>query len=104
MPDKAFLCLCLDITSADVDRAIAEGFTDAETLKRYTACFMGPCQGKACMDSVLAYVAERTGVDPAELRRRVTSPGGLTERGTAVLEAAGLREAFDGAVGAAVGE
>ena len=38
------------------------------------------------------------GVEPAELRRRVTSPGGLTERGTAVLEEAGVREAFNSAV------
>ena len=43
------------------------------------------------------------GVDPAELRRRVTSPGGLTERGTAALEAAGLRAGFDSAVDAVVG-
>jgi pyrroline-5-carboxylate reductase len=38
------------------------------------------------------------GVEPEELRRRVTSPGGLTERGTAVLEDAGIRAAFDSAV------
>jgi pyrroline-5-carboxylate reductase len=38
------------------------------------------------------------GLEPAEVRRRVTSPGGLTERGTAVLEDAGLRAAFDAAV------
>jgi len=38
------------------------------------------------------------GVEPAELRRRVTSPGGLTERGTAALEEAGVREAFESAV------
>jgi pyrroline-5-carboxylate reductase len=38
------------------------------------------------------------GLDPAEVRRRVTSPGGLTERGTKVLEDAGLRDAFDAAV------
>ena len=38
------------------------------------------------------------GLEPAELRRRVTSPGGLTERGTAVLEDAGVRAAFDAAV------
>jgi pyrroline-5-carboxylate reductase len=44
----------------------------------------------------------RAGVDPVELRRRVTSPGGLTERGTARLEAAGLRSAFDSAVDAVV--
>jgi pyrroline-5-carboxylate reductase len=37
-------------------------------------------------------------VEPAELRRRVTSPGGLTERGTAVLEEAGVRAAFASAV------
>jgi bacterioferritin-associated ferredoxin len=74
MADKAFLCLCLDITRADVDRAIAEGFTDAETLKRYTACFMGPCQGKACMDTIVEYLAERTGADPAALRRPTLRP------------------------------
>ena len=38
------------------------------------------------------------GVAPAELRRRVTSPGGLTERGTTALEDAGIRAAFDSAV------
>jgi len=39
---------------------------------------------------------------PEEVRRRVTSPGGLTERGTAALEDAGLRAAFDSAVNAAI--
>lgn len=42
------------------------------------------------------------GLSPAELRRRVTSPGGLTERGTGVLEDSGVREAFDAAVDAVV--
>ena len=42
------------------------------------------------------------GLSPAELRRRVTSPGGLTERGTGVLEDAGVRQAFDAAVDAVV--
>ena len=39
---------------------------------------------------------------PTEVRRRVTSPGGLTERGTKALEEAGLRGAFDAAVDAVV--
>jgi bacterioferritin-associated ferredoxin len=71
---KAFVCLCLDVTLADVERALAEGFREPETLKRYTACFMGPCQGKACLDTVLELVAERTGADLSELRRPTLRP------------------------------
>jgi pyrroline-5-carboxylate reductase len=44
------------------------------------------------------------GLAPAEVRRRVTSPGGLTERGTKVLEDAGLRESFDAAVDVVVNQ
>jgi len=74
MADKAIICSCLDITLADLERAIAEGFRDPETFKRYTACFMGPCQGKSCMDTVVALIAERTGVDPETLRRPTMHP------------------------------
>ena len=41
-------------------------------------------------------------VDPAELRRRVTSPKGTTERAIAVLEEARLKEVFDRATDAAL--
>ncbi len=44
--------------------------------------------------------AEGTG-DPAELRRRVASPGGTTEQGLRVLEESGLREILVRAVQAA---
>jgi len=74
VPDKAFVCLCLDITEADIDRAIAEGFSDPETLKRYTACFMGPCQGKSCMDTILGLLAEKTGQDRNDIRRPTLRP------------------------------
>jgi bacterioferritin-associated ferredoxin len=74
MREKAFVCLCLDITDDDLERAIAEGFTDPETLKRYTACFMGPCQGKSCMDNVLERLGSRTGQPQDELRRPTLRP------------------------------
>lgn len=74
MADKRIMCLCLDITEADLDRAIDQGFRDAETLKRYTACFMGPCQGKSCMDTILEHVARATGVPVRELRRPTLRP------------------------------
>lgn len=43
-----------------------------------------------------------SGVDPAELRRRVTSPGGTTERAIAVLQEAGLDALFERAARAAI--
>jgi len=42
-------------------------------------------------------------LETAELRRRVTSPGGSTARGLAVLERGGVRSAFGDAVDAVVG-
>jgi bacterioferritin-associated ferredoxin len=66
---KSFVCLCLDLTQADLERAVCEGFRDPETLKRYTACFMGPCQGKSCLDTVVELLAERVGADPESLPR-----------------------------------
>jgi pyrroline-5-carboxylate reductase len=41
---------------------------------------------------------DANGLDPADLRQRVATPGGLTEKGLAVLEDTGLRGSFDAAV------
>jgi pyrroline-5-carboxylate reductase len=49
-----------------------------------------------------AAVLRESGHDAPALRRRVTSPGGSTERGLAALEDGGLRSAFDEAVDAVV--
>lgn len=48
-----------------------------------------------------ARMALETDVDVVELRRRVTSPGGTTERALRVLEERGLRRIFEGALEAA---
>ena len=71
---REFVCLCLDLTADDIERAVRDGFRDPETLKRYTACFMGPCQGKSCMDTVLNHLARRTGVQAEDLRRPTQRP------------------------------
>ena len=41
---------------------------------------------------------DANGLDAEELRSRVATPGGLTEKGLRLLEERGLRDAFDGAV------
>jgi pyrroline-5-carboxylate reductase len=49
-----------------------------------------------------AAVLRAAGNDTRDLRRRVTSPGGMTARGLAELEHGGVRAAFDAAVDAVV--
>ncbi|MBK6463357.1 MAG: (2Fe-2S)-binding protein [Myxococcales bacterium] len=46
---KAFVCRCEDVTVHELDDAIARGYTDIESLKRYTGFGTGYCQGKACV-------------------------------------------------------
>jgi len=49
-----------------------------------------------------AELLSRSDDAPAELRRRVTSPGGTTERAIAELETGGLKELFDRATASAL--
>lgn len=65
---KRIVCLCHDVTDADIARAVRLGYDHPETIKRFTAALMGPCQGRSCADLVLAAIARETGVDPATLR------------------------------------
>jgi sarcosine oxidase subunit alpha len=46
--EKNFVCLCEDVTQADVSHSIEEGYDSIELLKRYSTIGMGPCQGKMC--------------------------------------------------------
>lgn len=57
---RAFVCLCSDVSSTDLCDAIAEGFDQIETLKRYTTATMGPCQGRMCQLSSIGICARET--------------------------------------------
>ncbi len=59
---KCFVCVCEDVTTKDVSRAIAEGFDSIELSKRYTTVTMGPCQGKLCQLPSIRLYARSTGV------------------------------------------
>lgn len=67
------------------------GFTAEQAAIMVNNTFLGAAE-------LLAH----TGEDPAELRRRVTSPKGTTERAIAVLEQGGLEELFERATAAAL--
>jgi bacterioferritin-associated ferredoxin len=74
MDDRVILCLCRDVTAGDVRRAVAAGFTDVETLKRFTGAFTGPCQGQSCGEAVRRMLAELTGRDPSDVPWPVARP------------------------------
>jgi len=46
---KTLACRCEDVTLRDLEDAIARGYTDIESLKRYTGFGTGWCQGKGCV-------------------------------------------------------
>ena len=71
--------------------AVGLGFTAEEAAVMVNGTFLGASELLASSD-----------VDPAELRRRVTSPKGTTERAIAVLESGDLKELFDRATSAAL--
>jgi sarcosine oxidase subunit alpha len=60
---KRFVCLCEDVTEKDIAQAVAEGFDNIETLKRYSTVNMGPCQGKMCGHAAIEACARATGRD-----------------------------------------
>lgn len=71
--------------------AIAKGFTPEQAATMVQGTFRGASELLAASDA-----------DPAELRRRVTSPKGTTERAIVVLQEADLHGLFDRATDAAL--
>ncbi|HET6522555.1 MAG TPA: FAD-dependent oxidoreductase, partial [Geminicoccaceae bacterium] len=64
---KAFVDLQNDVTAADLELAVREGYRSIEHVKRYTTTGMGTDQGKTANVNALAIVAEATGASIAEV-------------------------------------
>lgn len=71
---KQFVCLCEDVTHADLAASVAEGFDEIETLKRYSTFGMGPCQGRMCATSALRICARQAGHELAAARTTTSRP------------------------------
>ncbi|MHB8873901.1 MAG: FAD-dependent oxidoreductase [Myxococcaceae bacterium] len=64
---KALICTCEDVTVEDVEGAIAKGYRDVESVKRYTGFGTGVCQGKACLCAVAGLLSSKGVADKAVL-------------------------------------
>jgi Sarcosine oxidase A3 domain len=56
--DDAFACMCEDVRVGDIRACVADGFDQAELVKRRTGALTGPCQGKLCAAAVHATLRE----------------------------------------------
>ncbi len=71
---KSFVCLCEDVTTKDVKRAVAEGFDSIELAKRYTTATMGPCQGRLCHLATIRLYARENETDEASIGTTTARP------------------------------
>lgn len=63
---KAILCPCEDITVAEVEDAIRDGYGSLEDVKRYTGLATGTCQGRLCVAPCVEILARLTGKTASE--------------------------------------
>jgi len=61
MKKHSIICRCEDITEEDVIKAIDEGYTDLEELRKKLRVGMGPCQGRVCIQLVTKILEKKTG-------------------------------------------
>ena len=73
-PQKIFLCRCEDVTLGEFRDAYREGFTELESLKRYTGVGTGFCQGKGCLCEAAEELATLRGVAPDQVRLTTIRP------------------------------
>jgi thioredoxin reductase len=69
MTHDTVVCRCENITRAELEAILADGFDAIGAIKRLTRVGMGPCQGRYCALPVAQMIARRTGqrVDEAGL-------------------------------------
>ena len=82
------VCRCEEITVGELQDAVTQGCTDANRVKAFTRCGMGPCQGRMCgatAAEVIARALGQTADQPGQFRVR------LPVRPVTVAELAGLQ-------------
>ena len=67
MRHPTFICRCEEVTLEEVERAIEEGLTDLEELRKRLRIGMGPCQGRTCIPLLVRILARKLGKSPDEL-------------------------------------
>lgn len=72
--DKIMICRCEDVLLEDVNRAIDEGYTSLEEIKRLLRCGMGPCQGRTCLMLIAQVLSRKTGRQITQMKFPTVRP------------------------------
>lgn len=92
--DNIIICRCEEITKGEIRRAVYDGMSTMDEVKRYLRTGMGPCQGMTCTSNVKSIIARELGVSPAEIEeptpRSPQRPVMLKEFGNETKEDEGL--------------
>lgn len=72
--DDIIVCRCEDVTLGEIRRAVREGATTMDEIRRVTRAGMGPCQGRTCRLLIASELARATGKPVAEVLPSTTRP------------------------------
>ena len=68
MQDKeTIVCRCEDITMAEIQQLIREGYRTIDEIKRVARAGMGPCQGRTCRMLIAQELAKAYGISIEEV-------------------------------------
>jgi bacterioferritin-associated ferredoxin len=64
VPDETLVCRCECVTAGEIRKAVTEGYTDVNSIKQFTRCGMGHCQGRMCGPALAEITALAAGNAP----------------------------------------
>ena len=67
MDEDIIICRCQEVTKAQILKAIRDGASTIEGVKRRTRAGMGLCQGKTCQRLVAQIISSECGIHMEEL-------------------------------------
>jgi bacterioferritin-associated ferredoxin len=68
------ICRCEDITLADIQKCLEQGYTTFEEIKRILRVGMGPCQGQTCSILIQREIAKYLNKKVEDVETQKTRP------------------------------
>lgn len=72
--NNTIICRCEDLTLAEVQEVIDEGYTTIEEIKRICRLGMGPCRGSTCLQLIDRILANQQNCGREEIKMPTNRP------------------------------